>query len=94
MCEKRNMEGFLRNGQVKINRNSVESVGRTFEKSPLSQILGDLPRVGVHGKGSSTTLRHSVHRGMAHLLLRFAGLRTAGHFALGHVAGETTDVVL
>lgn len=31
---------------------------------------------------------------MAHLLLRFAGLRTAGHFALGHVPGETTDIVL
>jgi hypothetical protein len=84
------MEGFLRNGQVKINRNSVESVGRTFEETPLSQN----PQFDVHGMGSLTILRHSAHRGMAHLLLRFAGLRTAGHFALGHVAGETTDVVL
>jgi hypothetical protein len=89
------MEGFLRNGQVKINRVSVESVGRNFEKStPLSQILGDLLRVDVHGVEFLTTWRRSIHQSMTHLLLRFAGFRTAGHFALGHVAGKTTDVIL
>jgi hypothetical protein len=28
------------------------------------------------------------------LFLGFSSLRTAGHFALGHVAGKTTDVIL
>jgi hypothetical protein len=31
---------------------------------------------------------------VASLLLGFACFRTAGHFALGHIASEATDVVL
>jgi hypothetical protein len=31
---------------------------------------------------------------MAELFLRFPSLGTASHFALGHVAGQATDVVL
>lgn len=36
----------------------------------------------------------SPFHGRAGLLLCFASFGVASHFALGHVAGETTDVVL
>lgn len=50
----------------------------------------------VTGRGFTAarpaTYPHSY--GTTGLLLRFASFGAASHFALGHVAGETTDVVL